>query len=61
MNILLAKWISGCLRRGGCSGGVVGACGGGGEEGGWRLHLVVLLTVSGSEAHSQNTHGEQAE
>ena len=30
-------------------------------EGDWRSHLMLLLRVSGSEARSQNTHGEQAE
>lgn len=35
--------------------------GGGKEKGCWRSHLMLLRRVSGSEARSQNTHGEQAE
>lgn len=33
----------------------------GGGGGGLNSRLMLLLRVSGSEAHSQNTHGEQAE
>lgn len=44
-------------------GGWSGDMKGGGRErrGGWRSSLMLLLRVSGSEARSQNTHGEQAE
>ena len=35
--------------------------GGGGVDGGWKFRPRLMLRVSGSEARSQNTQGEQGE